>query len=72
MKPFNPLEDVPTTDGQAEITIKYGKHEVVGACGWGLYCIFRQRDGATVIQAYERALRAMIGEPTNPQAGVAP
>lgn len=50
MKPFNPLEDVPTTDGQAEIAIKYGKHGVCRCVRMGtVLCIpaARRRNGNT-------------------------
>lgn len=57
---FDPLKDIPTNDEQAELAIKFEKGPIVGSCGYGLYKIYRERDNASVIQAYERALLAMI------------
>jgi len=57
---FDPLKDIPTNDEQAEIAIKFGKDPLVGASAYGLYQIYRKYDNATVIQAYERVLIAII------------
>lgn len=57
---FDPLKDIPTNDEQAEIAIKFNKDPLVGASAYGLYQIYRKYDNATVIQAYERVLIAII------------
>lgn len=57
---FDPLKDIPTNDEQAEIAIKFGKDPLVGVSAYGLYQIYRKYDNATVIQAYERVLIAII------------
>lgn len=63
---FNPLTDIPTNDEQAEIAIKFEKDPITGSCGCGLYKIYRERDNASIIQAYERALLAMLPEKRTP------
>lgn len=56
---FNPLTDIPTNDEQAEIAIKFGKDPLVGSCAYRLYEIYRERDNASIIQAYARVIEVI-------------
>ncbi len=64
--PFDPLTSIPANDEQAEIAIKFEKDPLTGSTGYGLYQIYRKRDNASVLQAYERALLAMIQDKHTP------
>jgi hypothetical protein len=55
------MTEVPETDEQARIAIFYGKGGVIGTSGYGLYRIYRERDNMSVIDAYEKALLAIVG-----------
>lgn len=58
---FDPMTEVPKTDEQAKDAIFFGKDDLVAKCGWGLYQIFRERDGLSVLQAYEKVLLEIVG-----------
>ena len=58
---FDPMTDIPVDDNEAQIAIRHGKDATVGACGWGLYQIFRIHDGESVVQAYKHVLLAILG-----------
>lgn len=57
---FDPMVQVPETDEQAMQAISHGKDELIGKSGCGLYLIYRQRDGMSVLQAYEEVLLLLI------------
>lgn len=58
---FDPMSEVPTTDEQAREAIYFGKSVDLANPGWGLYQIYRERDGMSVLQSYEKVLLLFIG-----------
>jgi len=68
---FDPMGDVPKTDEQARVAIEHGKDKDVVRSALGLYRA-RRMQGDSVLDAYEVALRAMLGEADQSQAQPAP
>lgn len=58
---FDPLADIPATDAQAEIALRHGRDRLTGSCMVGLFQC-RRTQGATLLDAYESALLASLGE----------
>lgn len=60
-KEFNPMLDVPTTDDEARIALRYKKSDLVARNLVGIFECQRAL-GETLIEAYMAALLAHVGE----------
>jgi hypothetical protein len=58
---FDPMRNVPITDNEAETALRYGKDELFGSSLVGIFQC-RRAMGQTLLEAYEAALMAAIGE----------
>jgi len=58
---FDPMLDVPETDEEAEVALRYGKRELTGKNLVGIFQC-RRAMGEDLLTAYEAALRALVGE----------
>jgi len=56
---FDPMLDVPKTDIEAEIALRYGKSDLMGRSMVGIFQVYRMQGDALLV-AYEKALLASL------------
>lgn len=61
MPKFDPMTEEPQTDEQAKEALRYGKSELMAVSMVGIYQC-RRAQGDSILDAYEAALLAAIGE----------
>lgn len=62
---FDPMTSIPSSDEEVKLCFEYQQEGITSRCKYGLYKIYKDYDGLSLLEAYKKVLLKSIGEKIN-------